>query len=374
MQFIDLKTQQKRIKKNINVRIKNVLNHGKYIMGPEVFELEEKLSKFTGRKYSLTCSSGTDALLISLMNCDIGVGDAVFTTPFTYIATAGAILQTGATPFFVDIYPKTYNMDPNQLNKAIQLSKKKGLNPRAIIPVDLFGLPARYRLIEKISKEYDLIIIEDAAQGFGGKINENMAGAFGSISTTSFFPAKPLGCYGDGGAIFTDDLDAYNKMKSIRIHGSGEDKYDNVRLGLNGRLDTLQAAILLEKLNIFNDELDRRDKIAKYYSSNISELFKKPFVPRNYHSSWAQYSLMTNSLESRNNIMKLFNDKNIPIMCYYKIPLHLQKLFLFLGYENGDFPISENSSNCIFSIPMHPYLSRDEQDVIISILNKYIEK
>ena len=374
MQFIDLKAQQDRIKKNINARIKEVLSHGKYIMGPEVFELEEKLSRFTGRRYSLTCSSGTDALLISLMSCDIGVGDAVFTTPFTYIATAGAILQTGATPFFVDIYPQTYNMDPNQLNKAIQLSKKRGLNPRAIIPVDLFGLPARYRLIEKIAKQYDLIIIEDAAQGFGGKISENMAGSFGNISTTSFFPAKPLGCYGDGGAVFTDDLDTYNKMKSIRIHGSGEDKYDNVRLGLNGRLDTLQAAILLEKLNIFNDELDKRNKIAKYYNSNISELFKKPFVPKKYYSSWAQYSLMLNSFESRNEIMNLFNDKNIPIMCYYKIPLHLQKLFLFLGYENGDFPISENSSNCIFSIPMHPYLSHDEQDVIISILNKYIEE
>ena len=270
MDFIDLKIQQKSIKDKIDKRIQSVLDHGKYIMGPEVYELEERLADYVGSKYCISCSSGTDALLIPLIAKGIGPGDAVITTPFTYIATAEVISLLGAEPVFVDIYPQTFNMNPSGIEIAIEHAKRKGLNPKAIIPVDLFGLPARYRLIEEIAKEYDLFIIEDAAQGFGGSIRGQKAGTFGHVAATSFFPAKPLGCYGDGGAIFTDDEDLARIIRSIRVHGSGSDKYENVRIGLNGRLDTFQAAILLEKLAIFDDELQLRNKVSDYYTENIN--------------------------------------------------------------------------------------------------------
>ncbi len=370
MDFIDLKTQQSKIRGKIDKRIKSVLDHGKYIMGPEVFELEEKLSEYVGMKYCISCSSGTDALLIPLMANGIGPGDAVITTPFTYIATAEVISLLGAEPVFIDIYETTYNLNPDGIERAVQNAERKGLNTKAIIPVDLFGLPARYRLVNEVAKKYDLMIIEDAAQGFGGAIRGKKAGAFGDVACTSFFPAKPLGCYGDGGAIFTNDEELADKMKSIRIHGSGSDKYENVRIGINGRLDTLQAAILLEKLAIFDDELKLRNVIADYYSDNISPDFQKPFVPENYLSSWAQYSLLSKSESKRNKIMSSLSNANIPSMIYYKRPLHLQTVFKKLGYQEGDFPISERTSNQIFSIPMHPYLDKDKQNRIIEVLNK----
>ena len=245
MQFIDLKAQQKQIREKVNKRIQKVLDHGKYIMGPEVFEFEDKLAKYVNVKHCISCSSGTDALLIPLLAKGISKGDAVLTTPFTYIATAEVIALLGAEPVFVDIYPTTFNMDPGKIEGAIHYAKNKGLIPKAIIPVDLFGLPARYRLIKEVADKYNLFIIEDAAQGFGGSIRSKKAGSYGNVASTSFFPAKPLGCYGDGGAIFTNDDDLAQTMRSIRIHGSGLDKYDNVRIGINGRLDTFQAAILL---------------------------------------------------------------------------------------------------------------------------------
>ena len=369
MDFIDLKKQQSRIRDKIDKRIKSVLDHGKYIMGPEVFELEEKLSKYVGTRYCISCSSGTDALLIPLIANEIGPGDAVITTPFTYIATAEVISLLGAEPVFVDIYDSTYNMDPNQIEDAIKHAENKGLNTRAIIPVDLFGLPARYRIISDLAKKHNLFILEDAAQGFGGEIRGQKAGSFGDVASTSFFPAKPLGCYGDGGAIFTNDEELAQKMRSIRIHGSGSDKYENVRLGINGRLDTLQAAILLEKLSIFNNELKLRNKVADYYSDNISGSFKKPFIPREYFSSWAQYALLSQSESDRSKIMTILSNENIPSMIYYKCPLHLQRVFKKLGYEKGDFPISEKVARQIFSIPMHPYLDKDKQSRIIEVLN-----
>ena len=371
MEFIDLKAQQIRIRQKINKRIKSVLNHGKYIMGPEVLELEEKLCDYVGVKYCISCSSGTDALLIPLMAKGIGIGDAVITTPFTYIATAEVISLLGAEPVFVDIYDSTYNMDPSYIENAIQLAEKKGLNTKAIIPVDLFGLPARYRIISEISKKYNLFVIEDAAQGFGGEIRGMKAGSFGDVASTSFFPAKPLGCYGDGGAIFTNDEELANKMKSIRVHGSGSDKYENVRLGLNGRLDTFQAAILLEKLSIFDDELALRNKVADYYLNNIISNVITPFIPKEYYSSWAQFSLLSKSENERSKIMSSLNKNNIPSMIYYKLPLHLQKVMESLGYQKGDFPISEKISNQIFSIPMHPYLDIEKQDRIVDIINNW---
>ena len=370
MDFIDLKKQQEKIRKKIEKRIQSVLNHGKYIMGPEVFELEEKLAQYVGVKYCISCSSGTDALLIPLMAKNIGPGDAVITTPFTYIATSEVISLLGAEPVFVDIYPTTYNINSERVEDALDLAKKKGLRPKAIISVDLFGLPARYRILEKIAKKHDIFLIEDAAQGFGGKIRNRLAGSFGHVASTSFFPAKPLGCYGDGGSIFTDNEELAHKIRSIRVHGSGKDKYENIRIGLNGRLDTIQAAILIEKLEIFDKELKLRNKIASYYTKNITSRIQKPYVPKNYVSSWAQYSLVASSEQDRKDILSSLKSSNIPSMIYYKIPLHLQHVFKNLGYCTGDFPLSEKIAKRIFSLPMHPYLLEAEQEKICDILNR----
>ena len=369
MDFINLKYQHTLIERKINNRIQEVLKHGKYIMGPEVYNLEERLAKYSSSKYCVTCSSGTDALLMPLMALNIGPGDAVITTPFTYIATVEVIALLGATPIFCDIYDKTYNINPELIEKAFDLAISKKLKPKAIIPVDLFGLPARYRLIKKYAKKLNLIVIEDAAQGFGGKIGDKKAGSFGDISSTSFFPAKPLGCYGDGGAIFTNNDKFYKRLKSIRVHGSGEDKYDNVRIGINGRLDTIQAAILIEKLKIFDSEIKKRNKIAKNYLDNLSSKFSLPYIPKNYTSSWAQFSIVIPDYLNRSSVINHLKNSNIPSMVYYKIPVHLQKGYAKYGYKKGDFPVSESISENILSIPMHPYLDKDKQNRIIELLN-----
>ena len=369
MQFIDLKAQQKQIREKVNKRIQKVLDHGKYIMGPEVFEFEDKLAKYVNVKHCISCSSGTDALLIPLLARGISKGDAVLTTPFTYIATAEVIALLGAEPVFVDIYPTTFNMDPSKIEGAIDYAKNKGLFPKAIIPVDLFGLPARYRLIQEIADKYNLFVVEDAAQGLGGSIRSKKAGSYGNVASTSFFPAKPLGCYGDGGAIFTNDDDLAQNMRSIRVHGSGLDKYDNVRIGINGRLDTFQAAILLEKFAIFNDELDLRNQISQYYNNSINNNFQKPIIPDQYYSSWAQYSVLSRSSKHREEIISSLKKEKIPSMIYYRIPLHLQKVFKKLNYKKGDFPIAESIADRIFSLPMHPYLENHHQNKIVKVLN-----
>ncbi len=370
MEFIDLKSQQKRIRRKIDSRIRNILNHGKYIMGPEVFELEEMLSEYVGVNHCISCSSGTDALLIPLMAKGIGPGDAVFTTPFTYVATAEVISLLGAHPIFVDVYPMTFNIDPSRIKKAIEYSIQKNLNPKAIIAVDLFGLPARYRLLEKIAEENNLFLIQDTAQGFGSMVKGKKAGSFGDVASTSFFPAKPLGCYGDGGAIFTNDANLAESMKSIRVHGSsGLDKYSNTRIGINGRLDTIQAAILIEKLSIFDDELILRNKISNYYNDKIKSDFKKQHIPKDYFSSRAQYSILADSEDHRKDIISLLNKNNIPSMIYYKTPLHLQVAFENLDNKAGDYKISEKLSKQIFSLPMHPYLTTEDQDMIIGVIN-----
>ena len=370
MEFIDLKSQQAIIRKKIDNRIKSVLDHGQFIMGPEVFELEERLADYVGVKHCISCSSGTDALLIPLMAKGIGQGDAVLTSPFTYIATAEVIALLGATPIFIDIYPSTYNIDPSGIDNAIKEAHKKGLIPKAIIPVDLFGLPARYRLIEEKANEHGLFLLEDAAQGFGGMIRGKKAGSFGDVASTSFFPAKPLGCYGDGGAIFTDDKHLAETIRSIRVHGSGADKYDNIQIGINGRLDTIQAAILLEKLSIFDNELISRNNSASYYNNNISSKVGRPIIPEGYSSSWAQYSIVLNTELERNSLITKMKDNGIPSMVYYRIPLHLQIVYKDLGYINGDFPISEKTANKILSLPMHPYLDKEKQDKILEELMK----
>ena len=371
MDFIDLSAQQKIIKEKIEKRISDVLNHGQYIMGPEVFELEKKLRSYVNVKNCISCSSGTDALIIPLMAKGVGPGDAVITTSFSYIATAEAIALLGATPIFCDIYPQTFNLDPNGLETAYNKAVLEGLKPKAIISVDLFGLPARYRLIDEFAKSKNLFLLEDAAQGFGGKIGKQKACTFGDVSSTSFFPAKPLGAYGDGGAIFTNDNKLAEKMKSIRVHGEGKDKYENIRLGLNGRLDTIQAAILIEKLTIFESELIMRSKIAKRYTNNLNSNFISPYIPKNYFSSWAQYSILLKNEKARDYLINLLNENKIPSMIYYRTPLHLQKAFKYLNYKKGDLPNSEKTANTVLSLPMHPYLKKTDQNFIINKLNTF---
>ena len=369
MDFIDLKAQQIRIQSEISNRIHSVLENGKYIMGPEVFELEKNLSEFVNVKHCISCSSGTDALLMALMAWDIGPGDAVFTPPFTFIATAEVIQLLGAKPVFVDIDEKTFNIDPEKLEQEIvRIQRENQFNPKAIIPVDLFGLPADYLKIESIATKHGLFLLEDAAQSFGGSIGEKMAGSFGDMAATSFFPAKPLGCYGDGGAIFTNNDLIAEKLISIRIHGKGENKYDNVRIGINGRLDTFQAAILLEKLTIFPSEFEMRNLVASQYTEKLLDKVVTPFIPENYKSVWAQYSVLTESLEHREQIQKILQTQGIPTAIYYPKPLHLQMAFNELEHRKGDFQVSESVSDRILSLPMHPYLSESDIDKITRLI------
>ena len=363
MEFVDLKTQQNRIRDGLKTRFDRILDHGAYIMGPEVDELEQRLANYCGVKHAISCSSGTDALLIPLMAWGIGPGDAVFTTPFTYVATAEVISLLGATPVFVDVYESTFNIDCEKLESAIQNTISEGkLKPKAIIPVDLFGVPARYRLIDDIAKKYDLKVIEDAAQSFGASIRNQKVGTFGDVVSTSFYPAKPLGCYGDGGAIFTDNDDLAEQCKAIRIHGTTTDRYHSELIGLNGRLDSMQAAVLLEKLTIFDEELDLRQNVSNQYRENISNC---QYIPDDYISSHALFSIVLDSEDERNKKIEKLKENQIPTVVYYKYPIHLMKGFDYLQYKDGDFPISENLSKTILSLPMHPYLHQKEIDQVI---------
>ena len=368
MEFLDLKTQQKRIRKPLEKRISTILDHGAYIMGPEVFELEEKLADYCGVKHAISCSSGTDALLIPLMAWGIGPGDAVFTTPFTYVATAEVISLLGATPIFVDVYESTYNIDCEKLEtEIIKVVNEGKLKPKAIIPVDLFGLPARYRLIGKIAQKYNLKVIEDAAQSFGASIGEKRVGTFGDVAATSFYPAKPLGCYGDGGAIFTNNDSLAEECKAIRIHGTSLDKYNSEVIGLNGRLDSIQAAVLLEKLEIFDEEFDMRNKVNDYYRKYLNNA---QYIPKNYHSANALFSITLGSHKKREELVDRLLQHNIPNVIYYKYPIHLMKAFSYLGYKEGTLQVSERLSKTIVSLPMHTYLSNEEIDQIVQSLLK----
>jgi UDP-2-acetamido-2-deoxy-ribo-hexuluronate aminotransferase len=337
-------------------------------MGPEVTELESRLASYVGSRHCVSCSSGTDALLMPLLAKGVGPGDAVLTTPFTFVATAEVISLAGATPIFVDVLPDTFNMDPDLVGYAVDDAVQRGLKPKALIPVDLFGLPADYDHLQAVADAYRIWILEDAAQSFGGSFKGRRAGSFGLVGATSFFPAKPLGCYGDGGAIFTDDDDLDMLLRSIRVHGSGVDKYSNDRIGINGRLDSIQAAVLLEKLTIFDDELEARQRIADLYSERLQGRLSVPRIPQHYRSAWAQYSVLAASPAEREELMQRLQKEGIPTMIYYKIPLHLQKAYDFLDYRAGDFPLSEELSSRIFSLPMHPYLKEDEVEHICSVL------
>jgi len=359
MQFIDLQAQYQHLKTKIDKRIADVLNHGKYIMGPEVQELEEKLAKYIGVKHAITCANGTDALTLSLMVLGIKEGNAVFCPTFTFFATAEVVSFANATPVFVDSNEQTFNICAKDLEKQIQKVISEGkLKPKAIIAVDLFGLPANYPEIEVIAKKYDLKLIEDAAQGFGGSITDSQgiikkAGSFGDIATTSFFPAKPLGCYGDGGAIFTNSDEYAELLRSYRVHGKGSDKYDNIRIGMNSRLDTIQAAILLEKLAEFPQELINRNKAATNYENELANLYKTPQVPTGYESSWAQYTMLS---DNREQVMAEYKTQGIPTVIYYATCMHQQAVYAGLGYQEGDFPVAEKLCKQVFSLPMHPYI------------------
>ncbi len=362
MQFIDLQEQQSVVKEQLMANIAGVLAHGKYINGPEVAKLEQTLAGYVGTKFALGCASGTDALLMSLMAHGITKGDAIFTTPFTFIATAEVISLLGATPVFVDIHPDTFNMDTEKLIQSIEKVIKNGeYKPKGIIPVDIFGQPADYDEINDIAGRYNLFVLEDAAQSFGARYKGRRAGSLTHAAATSFFPAKPLGCYGDGGMVFTDDEEFYDRLVSIRIHGKGRDKYDNVRIGLNGRLDTMQAAVLLAKFTVFENELKKRQIAAEYYSDALNSICRCPYVKEHNVSAWAQYSIMH---EKRDKIAESLKAKNIPTAIYYPKPLHLQQAFSYLGYRKGDFKVSEQVSERIISLPMHPYLKSEVQNEI----------
>jgi len=354
IQFIDLAAQYQHLKTKIDARIKTVLDHGHYIMGPEVQELESELAKYVGVKHAITCANGTDALTLAMMVLDIKPGDAVFCPTFTYFATAEVIAFEGATPVFVDSDEATFNICPIDLEERIQAIIAEGkLTPKAIIAVDLFGLPANYPKIQKIADKYNLKLVEDAAQGFGGTIDGKRAGSFGDIATTSFFPAKPLGCYGDGGAVFTNSDEYAELLKSYRVHGKGKDKYDNIRIGVNSRLDTVQAAILLEKLAEFPVELVNRNKAAGNYEQTLSGKYQTPQVPKGYESSWAQYTLVS---AQRDEDMAAYMMQGIPTMIYYRTCMHEQTAFNSIGHKVGDFPVAEKLAKSVFSLPMHGYL------------------
>jgi dTDP-4-amino-4,6-dideoxygalactose transaminase len=367
--FIDLKAQQKKILPDLTERIQRVLAHGQYIMGPEIKELEARLAAYVGAKHAISCSSGTDALLMPLLAYGVGPGDAIFTTPFTFIATAEVIRLLGATPVFADIDPKTFNIDPWALAEAItslgKNPKTAHLKPKGIIPVDLFGQPADYDKINGLAKQHGLFVLEDAAQSFGATYKGRRAGSLADAAGTSFFPAKPLGGYGDGGAIFTDDDSLAESLRSIRVHGQGVHKYDNVRIGLNGRLDTLQAAILLAKLEVFDQEVADRQKVAARYSAALKGAVEVPYVAPECTSVWAQYSVLC---KRKGELQQKLKEAGIPSAVYYPLPLHLQGAFAHLGHKAGDFPISEKASERIFSLPMHPYLTEQDQDYIIKVL------
>lgn len=362
MEFRDLKTQYATLKEEIDLAVLEAMESAYYIGGPQVKKLEEQLSEFVGVKHCISCANGTEALSLVLMAWDVKKGDAVFVPDFTFFASGEVVSFNGATPIFVDVDPSTFNMDPTKLKVAIEKVVAEGLlTPKVIMPVDLFGLPADYPQIQEIASEFNLLILEDSAQGFGGAINGKRAGSFGDAATTSFFPAKPLGCYGDGGAIFTNNDELAALLESLKVHGKGTDKYDNVRIGVNSRLDTIQAAILQVKLKAFkNYELDEVNRVYTSYTNHLKDVVPTPVIPEGYYSSFAQYTIKTDSLEERNNLQSHLKELGIPTMVYYIKPMHKQTAFSHLKFDESDFEVTNKLSDTVLSLPMHPYLTEEE--------------
>lgn len=368
MEFVDLGRQYEKIGADLEQRVLKVLHDRHFIMGDEIRELEEKLAEFTGRKYCLCCGSGTEALQIPLMAYELTKEDAVFVPAFTFFASAESISIAGGTPVFVDI-DRNFNMDPDDLAKRIGEVMAEGrLRPRGIVTVDLFGRSADYDRILPIAEKYGLFVLEDAAQGFGGSLRGARNGSFGDVSATSFFPAKPLGCYGDGGAVFTDDDRLYEIMHSIRVHGQGSDKYDNVRLGINGRMDTIQAAVVLSKLQVFEEELEARQRVAGWYSRRLEKKYGTPAIDADHYSAWAQYTVLAKDREERDGIVSGMKRQGIPVMVYYPIPLHWQTVYRSMGYGTESLPVCEEICGRCFSLPMHPYLTEEEADKVCKAL------
>ena len=367
MQFRDLKKQYEALKPEIDASIQSVLDNSNYILGKQVTELENTLANYVGRKYCITCASGTDALVLSLMSKDIGQGDAVFVPDFTYIASASCASLVGATPIFVDIDLKTFNMRADALENAVQNVIKEGkLTPKVVIPVDLFGLPADYMSIKDVAEKYNLFVLEDAAQGFGGNIDGKMACSLGNMSTTSFFPAKPLGCYGDGGAIFTDDESVNERLRSIRAGGKSPlDKYDNREIGTNSRLDTIQAAILLTKFKAFKEyELEHVNEVATWYTDRLNDYTITPTIPTGFYSSWAQYTIKLKNKEERDKLQRELRKFDIPSMIYYPRGMHQQQAFKDRLIDDNLYKNTCEVVDEVLSLPMHPYLDEKMVDNI----------
>ncbi len=373
IQFIDLKAQQKRLKSQIDAGIQAVMEHGAYIMGPEVREFEAKLAEFGQAKHALSCANGTDALVLSLMALGIGEGDAVFCPSFTYCATAEGIANVGATPVFVDVCADTYNMDSTSLKQAIlDIRDRSELTAKAIMAVDIFGQASDYRLLDEIAKTENLKLIADAAQGFGSTIDGKHPIHWADVTTTSFFPAKPLGCYGDGGAVLTNDEEISEVVNSLRVHGKGEHKYDNIRIGMNSRLDTMQAAILLPKLSVFADEIEKRNIVAKRYENALrAHVQRTPSVINGGVSTWAQYTIEVADWRS---LAAQLKEKGIPTARYYPKPVHFQSAYQQYPVVSSGLPHTEACLNKIISLPMHPYLAADVQDVIIEAVIEAVEQ
>ena len=370
--FIDLKAQQQFLGNKIQDAINGVLEHGRYIMGPEIQTFEGLLAKFGELERAVSCSNGTDAIQLPLMAWNIGPGDAVFVPSFTFASTAEVVALVGATPVFIEVLPDTFNMDPQRLLAAIEEVEAEGkLTPRAVIAVDLFGQIANYPALQKITTDKGLKLIADAAQGFGSTLDGSQAGKWADVVTTSFFPAKPLGCYGDGGAVLTNDHEVADIMASLRVHGKGSDKYDNVRIGMNARLDTIQAAVLIEKIAIFPGEIEKRNKVAKQYTQGLHNVVTTPFVPEGVISTWAQYTIQVSDREA---VQAKLKEANVPAVVYYPTPLHMQTAYSKFPIGGGELAVSEQLAGEVLSLPMHPYMEDDVINYIIESVREAVQK
>ncbi len=378
MQFRDLKQQYQVLKKDIDAAMIEVATNCNFINGQQVKDLEKKLAEYVGVKHCITCGNGTDALTMAMMAWGFKEGDAVFVPDFTFFSSGEIVSHAGATPVFVDVDMDTFNISAESLEKAVKKTLDEGiLKPQAVVAVDLFGLPADFAAVRAVADKYGLKVLEDGAQGFGGNIEGKVACSFGDISTTSFFPAKPLGCYGDGGAVFTDDDEIAALLESIRVHGKGEMKYDNVRIGLNSRLDTIQAAVLAVKLSAFDDyELVDINKTADKYTEKLSALGEKvktPVIPEGFYSSWAQYTIQLSDRKTRDDLQAALKAEGIPSMVYYPKPMHRQEAFAGQTYDDAEFPNTLKLCDTVLSLPMHPYLTDEDIDTVVDVIKKFFE-
>lgn len=376
MEFRDLKKQYLKYENEFDQAVKRVMLETHFISGNQVKELEERMAKYVGVKHCITCGNGTDALSLVLEAWGIGQGDAVFVPNYTFFATAEVVSYVGATPIFVDVYPDTFNIDIEHLEKQIKNVIQEGiLKPKVIIPVDLFGLLANYEKLEKVAKKYNLLVLEDAAQAFGAEYKGRKACSFGDAATTSFFPAKPLGCYGDGGAIFTNDDNLASLLESLKVHGKNkEDKYDNIRIGVNSRLDTIQAAILDVKLDAFiKHELSDVNKVYELYTQRLKDYVVTPVIPEGYYSSFAQYTIKLSSGSERDGLQNFLKENDVPSLIYYTKTMHQQKAFSYLSNSDTDYPVSTKLCDLVLSIPIHPYITIEEIDKVSGLIKTFVQ-